>query len=472
MKVKEGFVESEGHRLAYLSVNEHLAGENEQPAIVFIHGILASVNFWRDCVPPSFKEDRAWYSLSLPAHHPSIVPPDFEPEQVNEQWFFRLMNGALKELLGDKKAIVIGHSTGGFSALILAIHQVPNVMGIVSVGGFHSGKWGGVEGQLVKLAGLGKWAKSLFVFNIALARRIHLIQRVFASLLAYNRKAYRASPLSQRMLENIQPNTRQQDPAALFPLFNGIGPLDIADQLHAISMPCYIFAGSHDPVVPAQQSLVLAGEIPHAKAVVFRNVGHMPFMEDTEAYFHALEQAVTNIADYYQCDAEQGRLKQVKRKRRHIMNYPRYKKDLQRIHESEVYGTAVFSMAARFTWNATRKKKWLTLKALEEKTLERYVSYMKDSGQPLTEPKFWKLKGYFEGIALGLLPWRLSMKLVGDATVPFQEKFLRLKNNAESDHQEFFNFVYAHEKAIEAFANKELSRDQSSLSATEELLAR
>ncbi len=59
MKVKEGFVESEGHRLAYLSVNEHLADENEQPAIVFIHGVLASVNFWRDCVPPSFKEGRA-----------------------------------------------------------------------------------------------------------------------------------------------------------------------------------------------------------------------------------------------------------------------------------------------------------------------------------------------------------------------------------------------------------------------------
>jgi len=27
---------------------------------------------------------------------------------VNEKWFFNLMNGALKEILGDKKAIVIG----------------------------------------------------------------------------------------------------------------------------------------------------------------------------------------------------------------------------------------------------------------------------------------------------------------------------------------------------------------------------
>jgi len=298
MRVKEGFVKSEGHRLAYLAINEHLA-RHEQPSIVFIHGVLASVNFWLDCVPPSFKKDRAWYSLSLPAHHPSIVPKDFSPDQVNEQWLFRLMNGALEELLGEKKAIIIGHSTGGFVALNLAIHQAPNVIGIVSVAGFHSGHWGGVEGLLVKLAGMGKWAKSLFVFNIALAKRSHFIQREFATQLAYNRSAYRSNPLSQRMIDNMRPNTCQQDPASLFPLFNGIGPLEIADQLHKIRTQCYIFAGTHDPVVAAEQSLVLASSIQHAKTIVFRNVGHMPFIEDTAAYFSALEQALIDIAAQY-----------------------------------------------------------------------------------------------------------------------------------------------------------------------------
>jgi hypothetical protein len=46
MKAREGFVEVEGHRLAYLAVNEHLARADE-PAVVFIHGVLASVNFHR-----------------------------------------------------------------------------------------------------------------------------------------------------------------------------------------------------------------------------------------------------------------------------------------------------------------------------------------------------------------------------------------------------------------------------------------
>lgn len=295
MKINEGFVESEGHSLGYLAVNEHMLNLSEQPIIVFIHGVLASINFWRHCVPPSFQQERAWYSLSLPAHHPSTVPSNFKSEHVNEEWFFKVMNGALKSLLGNKKAIIIGHSTGGFCALNLAIHHAPNVLGVISVAGFHQGKWGGAEGMLLKLAGLGDWAKTLFVANLTLSRPSRLIQRFFANSLAADTKAYGSNPLSQRMLENIQPNISRQNYSDLFPLFNGISRIEIADKLGEISVPCYIFASTHDPIVPAKQSLLLSSKIPNAKTVVFRNVGHMPFIEDTDNYYSALEEAITSI---------------------------------------------------------------------------------------------------------------------------------------------------------------------------------
>ncbi|MDI9244249.1 alpha/beta hydrolase [Marinobacter sp. CHS3-4] len=295
MEVREGFVESSGHQLAYLAVNEHLAS-GEEPAIVFIHGVLASVNFWRDCVPPEFKEGRAWYSLSLPAHHPSTVPENFSTGDVDEAWFFDIVNGALQQLLGERKAIVVGHSTGGFCVLNLAIHQAPNLLGIISIAGFHRGEWGGAEGMLLRLAGFGKWAKALFVSNIVVSQWSGFVRRTFASLLAHDRQAYRANPLSQRMLENIEQDTLVQDPTALFKLFNGIARLEIADQLHRIDMPCYVFSGTHDPVVPTEQSRVLASEIPGARWVEFQQVGHMPFIEDSDACFDALRQALKDIA--------------------------------------------------------------------------------------------------------------------------------------------------------------------------------
>jgi len=300
MKVREGFVESHGHRLAYLAVNEQLASE-DQPAIVFIHGVLASVNFWRDCVPASFRDQRAWYALSLPAHHPSTVSEGFASQVLDEQWFYDITQGAIAALLGSRKAIVIGHSTGGFCALNLAIRQAPNVIGIVSIAGFHNGNWGGVEGLLVKLAGAGSWAKGLFAVNIWLAKKSAFVQRLFASLLAYDRHAYLASPLSQKMIDNIRANVRSQDSSALFYLFRGINRLEIAEQLNDIAIPCYLLAGTHDPVVPAEQSLLLAGVIERVKTVVFRNVGHMPFMESTEVCTAAIEGAVNDIASQYRC---------------------------------------------------------------------------------------------------------------------------------------------------------------------------
>ena len=63
-------------------------------------------------------------------------------------------------------------------------------------------------------------------------------------------------------------------------------------------------------------------------------------------------------------------------------------------------------------------------------------------------------------------------RLVRDATGPFQEKFLRLKQNSGDTEQKFFSYGYAHEKAIEAFTVKERANEQGSLKAVESLLAR
>jgi hypothetical protein len=152
------------------------------------------------------------------------------------------------------------------------------------------------------------------------------------------------------------------------------------------------------------------------------------------------------------------------------MTYPEYRKDLQNIHESEVYGRAVFDTAAKLSLSQARKDKWLALRALEEQTLNRYLEYMGTSGQTITEPFGQALKGRVEGAALALMPWRLAMTLVRRATGPFQQRFLRLKDHADGEDKKFFAYVYAHEKAIEAFADKELKKDPNSLTAVHALL--
>jgi len=154
------------------------------------------------------------------------------------------------------------------------------------------------------------------------------------------------------------------------------------------------------------------------------------------------------------------------------MRYPGYADDLQRIHASEVYGIAVFDTAARLTRDADRKRQWLALKALEEQTLARYLAFMRETGGAITEPRFWRQKGLVEGAALGVMPWHLAMTLLRDGTQPFQKTFARLREHADPAHAAFFAYVFAHEKAIEAFAVRELAGQANSLQAVEALLAR
>ena len=97
------------------------------------------------------------------------------------------------------------------------------------------------------------------------------------------------------MLAHVGPDVRRQDADALFALFAGISRLDVGHRLAEIRVPCHVFSGSHDPVVPTTQSRRIAQAVPGARAVVFRGVGHMPFMEDTAAWFEALEHAISDL---------------------------------------------------------------------------------------------------------------------------------------------------------------------------------
>jgi pimeloyl-ACP methyl ester carboxylesterase len=288
MPIRELYIHFEGHEIAVIAANEHI----DEPAVIFIPGVLAPVNFWLACLPDSILTNRRWYSISLPGHQPSKVAADYRPEDVNEDWLNRLYQSVILQLVATRKVVAVGHSTGGFSALNLAANNFDSLLGVISIAGFYKGNWGGVEGKLTKLAGLGKWAKPMFQLFLAASRSIPIIQEYMSSLLAFDRKAYNNSPTTKKMLTEIQDNMQGQNLANLFPLFNRIGNLDIYSKLDAINVPVTVMAGSHDPVINALQSLRLAGAIKQSNLIVFDDAGHMPFMERTDQFNNELCTAI------------------------------------------------------------------------------------------------------------------------------------------------------------------------------------
>lgn len=154
------------------------------------------------------------------------------------------------------------------------------------------------------------------------------------------------------------------------------------------------------------------------------------------------------------------------------MKYPEYLSDLKHIHQSEVYGSNVFSMAMKLTSDPIKKEKWRLLYELEVQTLDRFLQYMESTQQPSSFPWVWSIRGHLEGIAITLFPWKMAMKILAKETQSFTKIWKRLKTNASVNEQEFFDYIYAHEKAIEAFAIYEIDNSERSLTAIKSLLLR
>ena len=149
------------------------------------------------------------------------------------------------------------------------------------------------------------------------------------------------------------------------------------------------------------------------------------------------------------------------------MDYPEFKSDLYEIYKSEVMGETLFSVAAALSLNASRKRKWSSLAKLEKQTKERYLDHV---GAAENYPYSSNVVGYIFGILFAALPWKMSLKLLGEGTQPFLEVFTRLLEHSPDCDKAFYRYVVAHEKAIAEFAVLELQGDINSLAPINALI--
>jgi pimeloyl-ACP methyl ester carboxylesterase len=135
-------IQVDGHKLVGLSFNPDTSGT----PIVLIHGITASVSFWTPDQLELFAPRGPCYALSLPGHYPATFPSGYGTDDLTAESMAEVMTAALHQLIGHQSAILVGHSTGGFAALDIAVHHPECVAGVISISGFAQGRWSGMLG--------------------------------------------------------------------------------------------------------------------------------------------------------------------------------------------------------------------------------------------------------------------------------------------------------------------------------------
>lgn len=284
-------IEVEGQRLS--AVLAH-SSSSDTP-VFFLHGIGGSIYFWTQELTSLFHGLGPCYSLSLPGHFPAAFPKSFPTDCLTAELIARLVSYAIQKIVGNRKVLLVGHSTGGFAALSTALYCPEVVAGIVSVAGFAKGQWTGALGFSQWLVRHGPTGCAVFKRVYQLGGSHPAIFRMYWQAYVSDHTSLLKNPPFERVTDCMLPHFRNLDLDALVSYFAVMPETDITPDLSTISVPTCLIVGDKDPIVPPQQSATIAGKVTSAKLAVIKGSGHLPFFEKPVEYKKAIETWLTEF---------------------------------------------------------------------------------------------------------------------------------------------------------------------------------
>lgn len=284
-------IEIEGHRLAAALTQSNDSGI----PVFFLHGIGGSIYFWTPEETSIFQNSGSCYSLSLPGHFPAIFPKNFDTASLTAELIARLLSSAIQEIVGNRKVLLVGHSTGGFAAMCAAIYAPEVVAGIVSIAGFSKGQWTGALGFNQWLVRQGSIGRAMFKKIYQLGGVSQAIYRIFWQAYVNDHTVLFANPHFNAVVNSTFPYIRKLDLESMVNYFTAMPHIDITPHLSKITVPTCLIVGDRDPTVSPKQSFTIAEKITNSNLVVIKNSGHLPFFEKPIEYKKAID---TWLAEY------------------------------------------------------------------------------------------------------------------------------------------------------------------------------
>jgi pimeloyl-ACP methyl ester carboxylesterase len=271
------FVDVEGVRIHYKQM-----GEGE-PVLLLLHGFGASTFSWREVMAPLAETatviafDRPAFGLTERPMRGTDAWPGYNPYSYAAQP--RLTVG-LMDALGVDTAVLVGNSAGGTVSVLTALAYPERIDALILVDAavYTGGGSPPVLRPLLRTPQLDRLGP-LFV------RRIRSWSRDFG------RSAWHdPSRIPPEFWEGYERPLRAENwDRALWELTRSAERPALADRLDEITLPVLVITGDDDRIVPTEQSIRLAEELPNAGLVVLEACGHVPQEECAQPWLEAVE---------------------------------------------------------------------------------------------------------------------------------------------------------------------------------------
>ncbi len=254
-----------------IAESERRPGGPERGApVVFLHGLGGFLDNWVWTLPAVADAGRWALAIDWPGFGQSDKPDvSYSP---------RFLAGTLRRYLDAKgigRAVVVGNSMGGLVAKVFVDHRPDRAAGLV----------------LVDAAGVGPLYGTAVRFALAAAQATFAARswnrRFMARLLPFVIHQRHDALVQLLRLWSRSPVGGTSDPRLRRTLTRATRHIMLARSLpyaKSIRVPVAIAWGAHDRLVPVAQARALARAIPGARLRVFDHSGHVPMLEEPDAF--------------------------------------------------------------------------------------------------------------------------------------------------------------------------------------------
>ncbi|MDT8896730.1 MAG: alpha/beta fold hydrolase [Thermanaerothrix sp.] len=251
------------------------------PAMILLHGFGASTFSWREVIKPlgahgtAIAFDRPGFGLT---ERP--LPQTWEGKNPYTLDFQADLVIGLMDALDIPRAFLIGNSAGGTVAFYTALKYPQRVEGLVLV-----------DAAIYRGGGAPAWIRPL-LDTPQMNRLGPWFVRSLAGEqgLAFLRSAWHdPSKITDEIIAGYRKplQTKNWD-RALWELTKASQASDLAKHLSEVSHPVLVITGDDDRIVPTEESIRLAQELPNARLVVIPDCGHVPQEECPAEFLHAV----------------------------------------------------------------------------------------------------------------------------------------------------------------------------------------
>ena len=191
---------------------------------------------------------------------------------------------ALRRHLGAERAWLLGHSYGGFVALQCAMERPETLHGIVLCDTDSKAPSGEtVTAELARLGADLEQVMPAFATPIETQDDLLAFFEVLAPYYLPHSPADRTGSLLADLI------FRREGAAGGD---RALADWDVSARLGEVAVPTLVIAGADDFLFPPAVTHALGDALPHAEVVVLDGAGHLPFVEQQDAFLHAVRSFV------------------------------------------------------------------------------------------------------------------------------------------------------------------------------------